>query len=66
MNRRLKMILTRPNDESFEAFVSFRQNIKLKNRTDLIKDDLAIEWEKFWEFLKIKSNKKNDQIIQVS
>jgi DNA/RNA-binding domain of Phe-tRNA-synthetase-like protein len=69
MNKRMNLIFTRPNDDSFEAFVIFRQKTTLKsikNKKRLIKDDLVNEWEKFWEFLKIKPKKKNNQIIQVS
>jgi len=51
MTRRTKLILTRPSDDSLEAFVNFRKNtaLKLKERkTVLIKDDLVYEWRKFW------------------
>lgn len=69
MTRRMKLILTRPADDSLEAFVTFRKNTSLKlkdSRTVLIKDDLVNEWEKFWEFLNIKASKKGNQIIQVN
>ncbi len=69
MTRRMKLILTRPADDSLEAFVTFRKNtaIKLKNgKTVLLRDDLVNEWEKFWEFINIKASKKGNQIIQVN
>ena len=69
MNKRMKLILTRPSDVSLEAFISFRKNTTLKltkSKTVLTKDDLINEWEKFWEFLKNKPKKKKNQIIQVS
>ena len=69
MTRRMKLILTRPADDSLEAFENFRKITTLKStqsKTGLIKDDLVNEWEKFWEFLNIRSNKKGNQIIQVN
>lgn len=69
MTRRMKLILTRPADDSLEAFENFKRITALKqahSNTFLIKDDLVNEWEKFWEFLNIKASKKGNQIIQVN
>ncbi|MBE0551673.1 MAG: hypothetical protein IH619_04760 [Ignavibacterium sp.] len=69
MTRRMKLILTRPVDDSLEAFENFRRITALKpaqSKTGLIKDDLVNEWEKFWEFLKIKPDKKYNQIIRIN
>lgn len=60
MTRRMKLILTRPTDESLESFENFRRitTLKLaKTKTGLIKDDLAVEWEKFWERINSKPKK---------
>ena len=54
MTRRTKLILTRPSDDSLEAFVNFRKNTALKlkeSKTVLIKDDLVNEWEKFLGYI---------------
>lgn len=69
MTRRMKLILTRPFDDSLEAFENFRKITTLKStqsKAGLIKDDIAAEWEKFWDFLKIKPAKKDNNIIQVN
>jgi len=69
MTRRMKLILTRPADDSLEAFENFRRITALKStqsKTGLIKEDLVNEWEKFWEFLNIKASKKGNQVIQVN
>ena len=61
--------MTRPADESLEAFVKFRKctaTVNTQRDIKLSKEDLNYEWEKFWEFLKIKPKKKKNQIIQVS
>ncbi len=61
MTRRFALIMTRPADESFEAFVSYRENTSLKltkSKKVLIKKDLVDEWKKFWEKINSKSNKK--------
>lgn len=57
----MKLILTRPSDNSLEAFVNFRKNTALKlkdSRTFLIKDDLVNEWEKFWVHINKRSDRK--------
>jgi len=54
MTRRMKLILTRPFDDSLEAFVNFRRGTTIKsahNQKGLTKDDLVDEWEKFWEYI---------------
>lgn len=51
MTRRMKLIITRPTDDSFEAFENFRRITTLKStqsKKSLIKDDLVNEWRKFW------------------
>lgn len=61
MTRRTKLILTRPSDDSLEAFVNFRKNtaLKLKERkTVLIKDDLVNEWRKFWGHINSTPSRK--------
>ena len=61
MNERLKLIMTRPKDDSLEAFVSFRESITLKitkNKTVVIKDDLLNDWEKFWEQINTTAGRK--------
>lgn len=61
MTRRMKLILTRPIDDSFEAFENFRRITTLKStqsKTGLIQDDLVTEWEKFWEYINRTQNRK--------
>lgn len=61
MTRKFVLLMTRPSDDSFEAFVSFRENtmIKRKNyKPALLKDELVDEWEKFWIYLNSSSNRK--------
>ena len=53
--------MTRPSDESFEAFVDFRENTMIKRKNSklvLLKDDLITEWERFWEYVYSKPNRK--------
>lgn len=69
MTRRMKLILTRPTDDSLDAYISFRQKTTLRsshNQKSMIKDDLVDEWKKFWEFLNIHKKKKNSHIIQIN
>lgn len=61
MTRRMKLILTRPTDDSLEAFENFRKITKLKStqsKTDLMKDDLAAEWEKFWRSINERTDRR--------
>ncbi len=61
MSKRLKLILTRPADDSFEEFVRFRENSKIRfanSEPVVIKEELINEWEKFWERINLKPNKK--------
>lgn len=61
MNNRLKLIMTRPSDESFEAFVNFRENTMIKRKNSklvLLKDDLVTEWERFWVYLNTRPKRK--------
>lgn len=61
MSKRLKFILTRPTDDSLEAFENFRKITTLKSthiKTFLIKDDLENKWEKFWRYLNEIPGKK--------
>ena len=61
MTRRMKLILTRPTDDSFEAFENFRRITTLnsiQSKKDLLKDDLVNEWEKFWAKINSKTKKK--------
>mgnify|MGYP001172651999 CR=1 FL=1 len=61
MNQRLRLLLTRPSDESFESYVSFRQNSFFKPKTSktvLIKDELVNEWKKFWEMMNSSPKRK--------
>jgi len=54
MTRRMKLILTRPTDDSLEAFENFRKITTLKSTQSkkiLIKDDLVNEWEKFLGYI---------------
>lgn len=57
----MKLILTRPADDSLEAFEKFRKitTLKLfKSKTNLIKDDLTAEWEKFWDYINKTQKRK--------
>ena len=50
MTRRFELIMIRPADESFEAFVSYRENTSLKltnSKKVLLIENLVDEWEKF-------------------
>ena len=61
MSKRLKLILTRPADDSLEEFIRFRENAKFrmtKSKPVIIKEDLIKEWEKFWEYLNKKPSRK--------
>lgn len=62
MTRRMKLILTRPSDDSLEAFVNFRRITTLnsiQSKRDLLKDDLVNEWEKFWVKINVKAKQKS-------
>lgn len=61
MNRRLLLIMTRPSDDGFDAYVNFREKTTLKskqNQKGLTKDELIAEWEKFWRRLNSKPRRK--------
>ena len=61
MTRRFALIMTRPADESFEAFVSYRENTSLKltkSKKVLLTEDLVDEWKKFWKKINSKPKKK--------
>lgn len=61
MTRRMKLILTRPADDSLEAFENFRRITALKptqSTTSLLKDELIAEWEKFWDYINKTQKRK--------
>ena len=61
MTERMKLILTRPTDDSLEAFENFRKITTLKStqsKEGLMKDDLAVEWEKFWRSINERTDKR--------
>lgn len=61
MDRRLKLLLIRPNYESFEEYLSFRQKCSIKfkaNKYYVIKDELVNEWKEFWARIYPESTKQ--------
>lgn len=57
----MKLILTRPSDDSLEAFVNFRWITTIKSiqsKKDLLKDDLVSEWVKFWRYINMMPSRK--------
>jgi len=61
MSKRLKLILTRPADDSFEEFVRFRGNAMIRltsSKPSIIKEDIIKEWGKFWGYINTMPQKK--------
>jgi len=61
MTRRRKLILTRPFDESLEAFISYRNNTVIRStnsRKIIFKEDLVSDWEKFWRSINERTDRR--------
>lgn len=61
MSKRLKLILIRPADDSFEEFIRFKESVKIrltKSKPAIVKEDIIKEWEKFWEYINTMPSKK--------
>lgn len=61
MSKRLKLILTRPADDSYEEFVRFRENAKIRfanSEPVVINEELINEWERFWAQLNSRPQRK--------
>lgn len=61
MTSRMKLILTRPTDDSLDSYISFRQKTTLRsshNQKSMVKDDLVDEWKKFWDYINKTQKRK--------
>lgn len=61
MNIRMKLILTRPLDDSLEEFLRFRKNSKIRFTNCepvVIIEEHINEWEKFWKQLNSRPQRK--------